>query len=195
MTDTRAALLCSAILFLAVLTDKTDQKRRGPATLTVISQFDLPSIKFPQGVSSNSPHPFGLQPTHQRLNIYLIVTVPSVWAPAVCKHCAKAVSRVTSWYSPYSTSCGSLSYSPHFVNKKTSSERGSDLPKVTQPASGRARTASPAVWLPAGLLTPHSNFQREDSICSTPPFVEVQRVGQSWKGPEKWPNPMILNSS
>lgn len=76
MTDTGAALLCSAILFLAVLTNRTGQKRGGQVTLTVISQFDLPSIKFPQGVSSNSPHPFGLQPTHQRLNIYLIVTVP-----------------------------------------------------------------------------------------------------------------------
>ena len=68
---------------------------------------------------------------------------------------------------------------------RSDSERRKDLPKVTQSASGGATTTSQAVCPSAGLLTPHSNFQREDDICSTPLFDEVQCVGQSWKGPEK----------
>lgn len=65
MTDTEVAMLWWAILFLAVLTDKTGQKRRGQVALAMTSPLTCPAGNFgppsgPPWCQPNSPHPVAL---------------------------------------------------------------------------------------------------------------------------------------
>lgn len=136
-----AAMLGWAIVFLGVLADKTAQKRRALVALTVTSPLTCPpgGLAFhqaPPDVSPKAPPPVPLQLSiHSNAQLLCSYCVPT--PRSMCLLHYFLVSRPR-------PSPGSSSSFTHVFHETMSWERGYDLPKVTQPASGGARVPSQA---------------------------------------------------